>query len=122
MLTRKSLWVRLTLGQPRLMLMALAMLAGFMVLPYVRATHADVLPATMAAAAADAPAPTGSDDTTFHPFSFLSDPKFSSNERVALFTVLAVSLLGLLYAAFLVGVVNKADRGTPKMQEVAAAI
>ena len=123
MLTRKSLWVRLTLGQPRLMLMALAMLMGFAFLPFLRAAHGADLsvgapPSGLTATAEKAAEAPG----TFKPFGFLTDPSFSDHERIALFVVLGVSLLGLSYAIFLVGFVKRADRGTVKMQEVAAAI
>jgi K(+)-stimulated pyrophosphate-energized sodium pump len=65
----------------------------------------------------------------FQPFSFLHDQaalppdqRFSSIEQISLFIVLGVSILGLLYAFFLVSQINKANRGTAKMQEVAGAI
>ncbi len=58
----------------------------------------------------------------FHPFSFLTDSTFRPYERVAIFAVLAVALAGLLYALFLMRLVRRADKGTPRMQEVARAI
>ena len=36
--------------------------------------------------------------------------------------MLGVAILGLLYAGMLVGQVTKADKGTPRMQEIAAAV
>ncbi|HND53528.1 MAG TPA: sodium-translocating pyrophosphatase, partial [Pirellulaceae bacterium] len=60
--------------------------------------------------------------STFKFFSFLTDPSFSSTERVLLFVVLGVAFAGLAYAWALMGQVNSADKGTPKMQEIAAAI
>jgi K(+)-stimulated pyrophosphate-energized sodium pump len=48
--------------------------------------------------------------------------KFSDMERYSLFAVLGVAVLGLLYAGLLVGQVAKADKGTPRMQEIAAAV
>jgi K(+)-stimulated pyrophosphate-energized sodium pump len=66
--------------------------------------------------------PAGANEEPFVPFGFLSDPKFSTTERVALFVVLGISLLGLSYAGFLVRQVKAADRGTAKMQEVSRAI
>jgi K(+)-stimulated pyrophosphate-energized sodium pump len=58
----------------------------------------------------------------FVPFDFLWSPHFQPYERVAVFLVLAVAIAGLVYAAFLVRIVKRADRGTEKMQEVAHAI
>ena len=58
----------------------------------------------------------------FVPFSLFTDPKYSSIEIACLFAVLAIAVAGLLYAALLVRQVMRADRGTPKMQEIAAAV
>ena len=58
----------------------------------------------------------------FQYFSFLSDGHYNSVERGALWVVLLVAVAGLAYAGMLVGQVVGADQGTPKMQEVAAAI
>ncbi len=58
----------------------------------------------------------------FHYFGFLSDPAFTSTERILLFVSLGVSICALLYAAMLVKQVINADQGTKKMQEIAAAI
>jgi K(+)-stimulated pyrophosphate-energized sodium pump len=55
-------------------------------------------------------------------FSFLWDPQFSQGERVALFVSLGVALAALAYAAMLVKQVVNADKGTRKMQEIAAAV
>ncbi|MEI8372658.1 MAG: sodium-translocating pyrophosphatase [Planctomycetota bacterium] len=43
-------------------------------------------------------------------------------ERYSLFAVLGVAVAGLFYALLLVGQVIKADKGTPRMQEIAAAV
>ena len=48
--------------------------------------------------------------------------KYSNMERYSLFAVLGVAVAGLLYAGMLVGQVTKADKGTPRMQEIAAAV
>ena len=58
----------------------------------------------------------------FIPFSLFSDPKYTPLEIGALLTVLFIAILGLLYALLLVKQVTKADSGTKKMQEIAAAI
>ncbi|HLO67189.1 MAG TPA: sodium-translocating pyrophosphatase [Holophaga sp.] len=48
--------------------------------------------------------------------------EFTSAERIGLLFVLAIAVVGLLYALLLMKQVNKADEGTRKMQEVAAAV
>ena len=48
--------------------------------------------------------------------------KYSDMERYSLFAVLGVAIAGLLYAGMLVGQVTSADKGTPRMQEIAAAV
>jgi len=48
--------------------------------------------------------------------------KYSDMEKYSLYAVLGVAILGLLYALLLVGQVIKADKGTPQMQEIAAAV
>jgi K(+)-stimulated pyrophosphate-energized sodium pump len=58
----------------------------------------------------------------FIPFSLFSNPKYSQLEIVSLLTVLGLAIAGLAYALLLARQVVKADRGTPKMQEVAAAV
>src|SRR5882672_7778573 len=58
----------------------------------------------------------------FHPFGLFSDPRYSSMERISLIVVLIIAVLGLLYAVMLVGQVKNADKGTPRMQEIAAAV
>jgi K(+)-stimulated pyrophosphate-energized sodium pump len=73
-----------------------------------------------AGAAAGAAAEVG--HAGFKYFSFLSDPHFSTGERLALFGSLGVALAALAYAAMLVKQVVNADQGTKKMQEIAAAI
>lgn len=58
----------------------------------------------------------------FIPFSLFTDPKYSPMEIACLMTVLAIAISGLLYAVLLVKQVTRADRGTPKMQEITAAV
>src|SRR5258706_659865 len=58
----------------------------------------------------------------FHPFGLFSDPRYSSMERISLIVVLVIAVLGLLYAVMLVGQVKRADQGTARMQEIAAAV
>ena len=59
---------------------------------------------------------------TFQWFAFWSSEKFSTGERVALFGALFVALCALAYAGLLVKQVVRADIGTKKMQEIAAAV
>lgn len=58
----------------------------------------------------------------FVPFSLFSDPKYSSLEVTCLMSVLAIAIAGLLYAVLLVKQVTRADCGTTRMQEIAAAV
>ena len=58
----------------------------------------------------------------FQFFSPFSDPRFSGIEQLSLLMVLAVAVASLFYAYGLYRQVNRAPTGTPKMQEVAAAI
>ena len=62
---------------------------------------------------------------TAHAFKFFalfSDPRYTHLELVALFVVLGIAIAGLLYALMLVKQVKAADQGTPRMQEIAAAV
>ena len=43
-------------------------------------------------------------------------------EKISLFVVLGIAVLGLLYAGLLVKQVLRADQGTPRMQEIARAV
>ncbi len=65
---------------------------------------------------------TSSSPEGFRPFSFMTDPRFSGLERIALFVVLAIAVAGLLYAFVLSRQVRRADQGTKKMQEIAQAV
>ncbi|HMB95404.1 MAG TPA: sodium/proton-translocating pyrophosphatase, partial [Tepidisphaeraceae bacterium] len=59
----------------------------------------------------------------FHYFAPLSAASnFSGGERAALWGALIVALLALAYAGMLVGQVVGADKGTAKMQQIAAAV
>ncbi|MEN6338306.1 MAG: sodium-translocating pyrophosphatase, partial [Phycisphaerales bacterium] len=58
---------------------------------------------------------------SFKPFSLFSDPKYDTMERVCLIVVLVIAFAGLAYAIMLVGQVKRAERGTEKMQQIAAA-
>ncbi|MBI5441863.1 MAG: sodium/proton-translocating pyrophosphatase, partial [Deltaproteobacteria bacterium] len=64
----------------------------------------------------------GTESEPFKPFALFSDPRDTPLEIGALMAVLAVAVLGLLYAWYLARQVLAADTGTPKMQEVAAAV
>jgi K(+)-stimulated pyrophosphate-energized sodium pump len=75
---------------------------------------------------ASQPAPTAqvSEQTQhFVPFAmFTAESKFAPLEIFALFLVLLIAIAGLIYAALLAKQVIKADQGTKKMQEIAAAV
>ncbi len=58
----------------------------------------------------------------FQYFQFMTSSVFSVWEKGALWSVLGVAVLGLLYAGFLVGQVLSESRGTDKMIEIAKAI
>ena len=58
----------------------------------------------------------------FKYFEFLSNPSYSHAEQVALFVTLGVAIAGLLYAYMLMRQVIAADKGTQRMQDVAAAV
>ena len=64
----------------------------------------------------------GTEAAPFRPFALFSDPRYTPLEVGALMAVLGVAVAGLLYAFFLARQVLAADTGTPKMQEVAAAV
>ncbi len=59
---------------------------------------------------------------SFRYFAFMTDAKFSSGERIALWVVLGIAISGLLYALMLVKQVFRADKGTARMQEIAEAV
>ncbi|MCM8794703.1 MAG: sodium-translocating pyrophosphatase [Candidatus Omnitrophica bacterium] len=61
-------------------------------------------------------------ESEFTYFSFMTSSVFSGWEKGALWSVLGVAILGLLYAGFLVGQVLREGRGTPKMIQIAEAI
>src|SRR5262245_30986697 len=77
------------------------------------------LPGGMLLGQAETPAAA---ESGFHYFEFMSSTSFSGTERVLLFVVLGVAFAGLAYAWMLMKQVNEADKGTPRMQEIAAAI
>jgi K(+)-stimulated pyrophosphate-energized sodium pump len=66
--------------------------------------------------------PAATEAKRFVPFSLFTDPKYSVMEVTCLMAVLAIAIAGLLYAVLLVKQVLRADRGTPRMQEIAAAV
>ena len=59
---------------------------------------------------------------TIVPFSLFTDPKYTTLEKASLLVVLGIAIAGLLYAWMLVRQVKAADHGTPRMQEIAAAV
>jgi Na+/H+-translocating membrane pyrophosphatase len=55
-------------------------------------------------------------------FSFMTDPSYSTEERVALIANVVIALAGLGYALMLVNQVYGADTGTSRMQEITRAV
>ena len=55
-------------------------------------------------------------------FSVMADPSFTVWERVALWGVLVVAVLGLFYAVFLAAEMLGKDQGTEAMRKVSTAI
>jgi K(+)-stimulated pyrophosphate-energized sodium pump len=58
----------------------------------------------------------------WQPWSFLTDPAYSTWEQIALIMNVVIALLGLGYAFYLIKEVYRADTGTPRMQEIARAV
>ncbi len=57
-----------------------------------------------------------------HFFVVMADPNFSGWERVALWSVLGIAVLGLLYAGYLAAEMLRKDQGTPEMRKISEAI
>ena len=55
-------------------------------------------------------------------FSPFKSDHYNTIEQGALLVVLGIAVAGLLYALMLVRQVKAADQGTPRMQEIAAAV
>ncbi|MCX7984291.1 MAG: sodium-translocating pyrophosphatase [Bacteroidetes bacterium] len=89
-----------------LLAMMILFVAAFVFLPYTGFTQT----------------PDEQSHESFKPFALFSDPRYTTIEVVALLTVLGIAIAGLLYALLLVKQVRNADKGTPKMQEIAAAV
>jgi K(+)-stimulated pyrophosphate-energized sodium pump len=88
---------------------------------FVHANLAGTPQGLLAQASTPAPADAGGEGH-FQPFSFLTSPHYANYERVLLWVVLAIALGALLYALSLVRYVYRADTGTKRMQDIAAAI
>jgi K(+)-stimulated pyrophosphate-energized sodium pump len=80
---------------------------------------ADTAVAPVAPEGAHAPAGHKADFIWFAPF---KSDSYDMIERSSLIIVLLIAVAGLLYAVMLVAQVKGADQGTPKMQEIAAAV
>jgi K(+)-stimulated pyrophosphate-energized sodium pump len=73
--------------------------------------------------AAGAPAAAPAAESAGHSFQWFSPlTQYDIGERIALILVLLVAVAGLVYAWMLVKQVKDADQGTPRMQEIAAAV
>jgi K(+)-stimulated pyrophosphate-energized sodium pump len=88
---------------------AVLFLAAFFVKPLFGATSGEAASA-------------GGGEHTFKFFGLFSDPRYTSLELYSLIAVLVIAVLGLLYAMMLVKQVKAADRGTKRMQDIAAAV
>ena len=110
----RNRWRRGRLQVAYLALLAVFFGGGFMILPALSEdSGGQIAPASAAAGAGE----------MAHEFRWLSPLRdFPLGERVALLLVLATAIAGLLYARMLVQEVMQADQGTPKMQEIAAAV
>ncbi|MDR0499278.1 MAG: sodium/proton-translocating pyrophosphatase, partial [Holophagales bacterium] len=64
----------------------------------------------------------GAIEHVFQFFAPFRSAEFGAFERVSLIIVLVIAVAGLLYALMLVKQVKSADKGTPKMQEIASAV
>lgn len=62
------------------------------------------------------------EEKSFTPFALFSDARYTAIEVYALVLVLCIAIAGLLYAMMLVKQVRRADQGTKKMQDIAAAV
>jgi K(+)-stimulated pyrophosphate-energized sodium pump len=74
------------------------------------------------AAQAEGASGSGPVSEAFRFFSPFTDPRFSGIELAALLVVFGVAVLGLLYALALARRTCRADMGTPRMQDIAAAV
>jgi len=63
-----------------------------------------------------------SGEHAFKFFALFSDPKYTQLEIIALMVVLIIAVAGLVYALLLVKQVKSADKGTQRMQDIAAAV
>jgi K(+)-stimulated pyrophosphate-energized sodium pump len=71
---------------------------------------------------AGAEASASSGEHSFKFFALFSNSQYTQLEIFALFSILAIAVAGLIYALMLVKQVKKADKGTPRMQAIAAAV
>ena len=98
-----------------LVVMSLAFLGAYFWLPLFAGEA--VSPETPATSAAHGH---GGDFKYFEPL--LNHEKYNALERTGLISVLIIAIVGLLYALMLRYQVLRAPKGTPKMQEIAAAV
>lgn len=99
------------LSTTQLLVVSAGFLAAFFASPLRAATTGE------AASAATSPHGLG-----FRLFGLFTDPRYSKLEIVSLIVVLLIAVAGLVYAYMLAKQVEAADQGTPKMQEIAAAV
>ena len=111
-------------GRSKLVLILVVLVGWCVALPLARGQGGGERSAAAVAGAVSAAAAESQPERAFVPFGFIRDAGagFTQIEQVSLFVVLLISLLGLGYAGLLVMQVNKADKGTARMGEVAKAI
>jgi K(+)-stimulated pyrophosphate-energized sodium pump len=115
--------IRRKLNQGKTRVGYLAVLAVVFAGLYVLRPSFGQLPSVSNQPSALANPPAVPESMGFHYFAPLSaDSNFSGGERAALWGSLIVALLALAYAGMLVGQVVGADKGTAKMQQIAAAV
>ncbi len=112
---RKSLFLTLFRRYPKVCL------ATFMVLCLALYAHAEVYGTPTGLLAQVEPAADATGEH-FQWFQFMTSDRFAGYERVLLWVVLVVAIGALVYAGSLVAFVYRADTGTRRMQDIAAAV
>ncbi|OHB78577.1 MAG: sodium-translocating pyrophosphatase, partial [Planctomycetes bacterium RBG_16_64_10] len=111
-------YVRTKWRQGKVQTAYLVLLAAFFALAYL------ALPLFSAeSGSADVAPPSATvSEHAFQWFTPFTSTKFDNVERGALLLVLGIAIAGLVYALMLVRQIKTADQGTPRMQEIAAAV
>jgi len=115
---RKSLFLTVFRKYPK------TFLTAFMLLFLALFAHASIrgTPAGLLAQVTHGAPAIQRGESHWQPFEFLTSTKYATYERVLLWVVLAIAIGALVYAGSLVAFVYRADTGTKRMQEIAAAV